>query len=199
VTASGRRLPASVAVAVLSTLLVGCTGVAISPTDPPELEMVGDGVLRYRGVELWIVVEYQYAATSVGSRWLLLDVGATAAENQTATIERDKVFVRTPAGRRVPLATQSEFGLAFNDLRGRLRRANVLQNATYSFPATRRPCRFEFFTVPGAGVTYDSVWLNDKRVCYERLLFDVPGGVAPGRWVLGIDLEESDIRIPFQL
>ena len=151
------------------------------------------------GTDLGVLVEYQYAATAIGARWLILDVGATATDQRSVTIERQRVFVRTPAGRRVPLASQAEFSQAYSDLRIGLRRANVLQNATYSFPATRRPCRFDFYSVPGAGVTFDSVWINDKRVCYERLLFDVPGGVVPGRWMLGIDLEESDLRIPFQL
>ena len=199
--AAGRRWQGVTIVgACLSTAVtIGCGGVLLSSTDPPELEMIGDGVLRYRGGDAWVVVEYQYTATGIGERWLILDVGVTATENHDVTIERDHVFVRTPAGRRVPLATQSEFSLAYNHLRSRLRRANVLQNAMYSFPATRRPCQFEFFAVPGAGITYDSIWINDQRVCYERLFFDVPGGVVPGRWVLGFDLEESDIRIPFQL
>jgi len=182
-------------------VLVGsaCGGVALSSTDPPELELMGDGVIRYRGPDTWVVVEYQYAATAIGDPWLILDVGVTAVEDRAVSIERDKVFVRTPAGRRVPLATQSEYGAAFTSLRSRLRRANALRNATYSFPATRRPCLFEFFNEPGQGVTFDSVWINDRRVCYERFLFNIPGGVQPGRWVLGIDVEESDIRVPFQL
>ncbi len=202
-TAGSRTLSAGRALTVVAWVVAlvasACGGVALSSTDPPELELMGDGVIRYRGPETWVVVEYQYAATAIGDRWLILDVGVTAVEDRAVSIERDKVFVRTPAGRRVPLATQSEYGLAFTELRSRLRRANVLQNATYSFPATRRPCRFEFFNEPGQGITFDSIWINDRRVCYERLLFDVPGGVVPGRWVLGIDLEEGDVRIPFQL
>lgn len=176
-----------------------CGSVALVSTDPPELELVGDGVLRYRGPETWVVIEYQYAATAIGDSWLILDIGMTAVEDRAVSIDRNKIFVRTPAGRRVLLATQAEFSAAYAELRSRLRRANVLRNATYSFPATRRPCLFEFFNEPGGGITFDSVWINDRRVCYERLLFDVPGGVVPGRWVLGIDLEESDVRIPFQL
>ena len=195
---AARRLLIVVA-CVVASFGSACGGVALSSTDPPELELIGDGVIRYRGPATWVVVEYQYAATAVGDTWLILDIGVTAVEDQAVSIDRNKVFVRTPEGRRVPLATQAEYGLAFAELRSRLRRANVLQNATYSFPATRRPCRFEFFNEPGQGITFDSVWVNDRRVCYERLLFDVPGGVVPGRWVLGIDLEESDIRIPFQL
>jgi hypothetical protein len=31
------------------------------------------------------------------------------------------------------------------------------------------------------------------------LVFAVPEGVRPGQWVLIIDLEEHDVRIPFKL
>ena len=57
----------------------------------------------------------------------------------------------------------------------------------------------QFFTIPGAGVAYDQVTLNDFRACYGRLLFKVNGGIQAGRWVFGIDLPESEIRIPFEL
>jgi hypothetical protein len=197
---SGSARHLVVAITCMAVLVsVGCESVALSSTDPPELELIGDGVIRYRGVDVWVVVEYQYAATAIGERWLMLDVGVTAVEGRDVSVDRDSVFVRTPAGRRVPLATQSEFSAAYSGLRSQLRRATVLQNASYSFPATRGPCRFEFFNEPGGGITFDSVWINQRRVCYERFLFGVPGGVVPGRWVLGIDLEASDVRIPFQM
>jgi hypothetical protein len=31
------------------------------------------------------------------------------------------------------------------------------------------------------------------------LAFQVPGGVQPGPWRLDIDLEESDVRVPFRV
>jgi hypothetical protein len=43
------------------------------------------------------------------------------------------------------------------------------------------------------------VWLDDRRVCYGRLFFAVPGGVQEGTYTLAIDLEESQLRIPFRL
>lgn len=188
-----------IVVVVASLLVASCGGVAVTTTDPPVLETLGDGILRYQGQDVWMVVEYEFAAATIGSRWLFLDVAATAADGRSATIRREDVFVRTPAGRRVPLATQGELTQAYTELRGALRRANVVRNAPVYFPTNRRPCGFQFFAVPGTNVTYDSVTVNDRRVCYERFLFEVPGGVQPGRWMLGIDLEESDVRIPFQL
>jgi hypothetical protein len=52
---------------------------------------------------------------------------------------------------------------------------------------------------PGEGVVFNEVTLNDRRACYGRLFFNVSGGIQPGRWVFGVDLPESEIRIPFEL
>jgi hypothetical protein len=48
-------------------------------------------------------------------------------------------------------------------------------------------------------VVFDQVSVNYQRVCQGRLFFKVPGGVQPGRYVLGVDLEETAVRIPFTL
>ena len=54
--------------------------------------------------------------------------------------------------------------------------------------------------IEGPGhVPFDQVEVNDLRVCADRLFFKIPGGIQPGRYVFGIALEESDIRLPFTL
>ncbi len=189
----------SVAVALAVATLAGCGSVALPPMDPPVLEAVSPTVVRYGGPGLWVVVEYQFATLSLGEDWLFLDVAFTAPEGRSATLRRDDVFVRTPAGRRLPLVSQREFAAAYRDLRNRLVRANVVRDPALYFPSNRRPCRASFFAVPGTGVTFDSVTVNHRRACYDRFFFRVPGGVQPGRWVLGIDLEESRVRVPFEL
>lgn len=195
--ASRPRLSTAAALAVVA--LSGCGSVALPPMDPPALEAVSPTVVRYGGTELWAVVEYQFATLSPGEGWLFLDVAFTAPENQSTTFRRDDVFVRTPAGRRLPLVSQREFANAYRELRGRLVRADVVRDPAVYFPSNRRPCRAGFFAVPGTSVTFDSVTVNDRRACYDRYFFRVPGGVQPGRWVLGIDLEESEVRVPFEL
>jgi len=66
------------------------------------------------------------------------------------------------------------------------------------FPS-RRPCDLILFSKPGTGVPAIIVSLNDQRACSGRLFFQVPGGVQQGRWVLAIDLPESEVRIPFEI
>jgi hypothetical protein len=48
-------------------------------------------------------------------------------------------------------------------------------------------------------VTFDRLSLNDRRACQGRFFFKIPGGVQPGKWVLGMDLEETKVRIPFTI
>ena len=59
--------------------------------------------------------------------------------------------------------------------------------------------RFLGIGAPGEGLAFDQVTVNDRRACQGKLFFYIPGGVQPGRYVLGIDLQEDEIRIPFTL
>ena len=198
-TRPGKRALRAVILALAAGGLASCATTGMRPRSEPIVEQIGDGVERYGGPDLWVVVEYQYASMSLGEEWLMLDVAATAADGRSATIRRDQVFVRTPNGVRVPLATQQEFSQAYRGLRARLVRADIVSNPVLYFPRSRALCNFHFFAAPGTGITFEEVALNDRRACTERFFFHIPGGVQPGRWLLDMDLAESDVRIPFQL
>jgi hypothetical protein len=187
-------------VALLALAGFGCATVDLQPTDPPTVELIGGGTVRYVGSELAVVLGYDFAARSLAEEWLLLDLTATAVDRASVDIRRQDIFVRTPAGTRLPLLTQGELVADYAALSARLKRASVAQDPFAFLPASRRPCRFDFFSVPpGTRVIANEVGLNDRRACQERLVFRVPGGIQPGRWVLGIDLPESSVRVPFEL
>ena len=98
-----------------------------------------------------------------------------------------------------PASVASGVPSVYSQLQSSLRRADVAASPMWAyFPRARRQCDFQFFAGPG-GTTYNHVEVNDRRACGERLVFQIPGGVQPGRWVVGIDLEESELRIPFDL
>jgi hypothetical protein len=168
-------------------------------TDTPGVDQVGEYVKRYEGPELEMVLGYRYAASELGDEWLILESNLTAAHGSVTKIDRSKVFVRTPAGDRIPMASQEELGEAFGSLRPNLRRASVNRDPLDYFPPNREECEASFFTAPGEGIAYNELTLNDRRVCQGRLFFKVPGGIQAGRWTFGIDLEESEVRIPFTL
>lgn len=190
--------------AALALLLLvgaaGCSTTSLTGPDTPVVEQLGQAVVRAGSGEIWAVVDYRYAAANVGSEWLILEIAVTAADGRRFELTRSDIFLRGPSGARYPLPTQQEFSLAYNDLRGAFRHAGVAASPLQLyFPSNRRPCDFQFFTPPGTGIAFDTVEINDRRACQARLPFQVPGGVQLGRWVLGIDLEESQLRVPFDL
>jgi hypothetical protein len=130
---------------------------------------------------------------------MILEVALTTPGGQVATVERDDIFLRTPAGDRVPLATQREFNEAYGSLRPAIAKADINSDPMDYFPPDREDCDMKFLVTPGVGVSFDEVSINDRRACYERFFFNVPGGIQAGRWVFAIDQPESEIRIPFDL
>jgi hypothetical protein len=186
-----------VAMLALTVSLTGCS--SATPTDTPGVERLGAYILKQFGPELWTVLGYRFATSQLGDEWMILEVGLSSPNGQNALVEREEIFLRAPSGNRVPLATQEEFNKAWGELRPVIARANVDRDPLDYFPPSRIECAIQFFVAPGQGVSFDEVTVNDRRGCFGRFFFKVPGGIQSGRWVLGIDLEESEIRIPFEL
>ena len=192
-----RKLPVLGLLVVALISLVGCS--SAKPTDDPGVDRMGKYILMQKGPETEVVVGYRYAQNSLGSDWLLLEVAMTSPPKQTAVIQREKVSVRTPAGATIPLATQREFNQAFGTLQSILRAADVVRDPMDYWPPRKSTCAIRFFVEPGTAVSFDEVTVNDFRACQGRFLFNIPGGVQAGRYVFSIDLEESEVRIPFTL
>lgn len=191
-----RWIPA--AVAVLAAVASGACSSA-TPTDTPGVDRLGEYILRQKGPEVEAYLGYRFASQSIASDWLILEVALTSPNGQSADVKRANVHVRTPDGTKVPLATQEEFGKDYGGLRSTLQRAYVARDPMDYFSPSRVDCGLNFFTSPGGGVVFDELSLNDRRGCQGQLFFKVPGGIQKGRWTFDIDLDESEIRIPFTL
>jgi len=176
--------------------LVGCSSAV--PTETPGVERLGQSVLRYTGPEIEAVIGYRFAAANLGMEWLILDCAVTGASGTPVEIKRDRVFVLTPRGETVRLATQEEFGGEYRTLQPVLVRESIAADPL-DYWVGRPEFDARFFTAPGQGVTFDSVTVENRRVASTKLFFFMPAGVQAGTYVLGIDLEESRVRIPFKL
>jgi hypothetical protein len=192
-----RRIVTILALIGLAATTVSCS--STTPTDTPGVERMGRYVLRQYGPELWTVLGYKFANSQIGGEWMILEVGLSSPNGQSADVSRENVFLRAPDGTRVALMTQPEFNEAYATLRPIISQADVNRDPLDYFPPSREDCPIRFFSTPGQGVVFEEVSLNDRRGCFGRLYFRVSGGIQPGRWVLGIDLPESEIRIPFDL
>jgi hypothetical protein len=193
----GRRTPSLGVGVVLALAVLSCSSAV--PTETPGVERMGEFVLRAKVPEAELVLGYKFANMSLGNEWLILEIAVTSPQGQSAKVERENIFVRTPEGVRIPASTQRAFNEAYSAMRNTISQANVARDPLDYFPPNRIKCSLQLYVAPGEGVVFDQVTVNDRRACEGKIFFFVPGGVQPGRWVLGIDLEESDIRVPFDL
>jgi hypothetical protein len=164
-------------------------------TQVPELRQVGRTAIVYRGPEVDVALSYRFARANPGAKWLFLDVEMTSA-GDPIEIRRDAVAVRTPDGTIVPLASQGAFNAAYPQLAASVARANLTREPL-GLLIPHRTDRLGFFTLPGGGLVFPSVWLDWERNLVGRLYFQVPGGVLPGSYTLLINLPEDTVEIPF--
>ena len=189
-----KRIPTLSLVVAAVISLVGCS--SAKPTDDPGVDRMGDFMLMNKGSEAETLIGYRYAQQNPGSEWLLLEVAMTSPPNQTATIDRENVSVTTPAGETIPLATQRDVNEAWGVLMPIVNAADVVRDPMNYWQPRKRIFLMRFYVTPGDGVSFNEFSVNDFRVCEGRFLFNIPEGVQAGRYVLAIDLEESEIRIP---
>jgi hypothetical protein len=170
---------------------------ATSDTDrTSEVTQRGTYTVWYRGPEIDAELGYRWADGHLGDEWLILKLSLVGTGTR---VERRSIRIRTPDAHTLPLLDQREFRRTYGKLRIGLDRSYAWELPTGSFAGSREPCGQWFLVPPGQFLATSALFLSSARVCTGPLVFQVPIGVQPGRWVLMIDLEESDVRIPFVL
>lgn len=190
----GKKIPILGLLVVALISLVGCS--SAEPTDDPGVDRMGKYMLMNKGPEAETLIGYRYAQQNLGSKWLVLEAAMTSPPNQTATVKRENVSVTTPAGEIIPLATQKDVNEAWGVLMPIVNAADVVRDPMNYWQPRKKTLLMRFYVAPGAGVSFDEFSVNDFRVCEGRFLFEIPGGVQAGRYVLTIGLEESEVIIP---
>jgi hypothetical protein len=165
----------------------------------PGVTQIGDTMMRSVGVDLEAILGYKFASSSLGEEWLVVDLALTSWKGEAIEVRQEAISVVTPDGRRIPLPTQKEFIAAYPQTQSLLRRAAIASQPLEATRGGRRPCALDFLRLPGTGTTRTAIWINDRELCVGMLAFPVAGGIQPGRWRLDIELEESDLQIPFFL
>jgi hypothetical protein len=165
----------------------------------PQIDQPGKTISRYRGLELDVLVDYKYAANSLGEPWLILNVAATGTQSKNVEIRADKVSVTTPDGRRVPLPSYDDFIKAYPELQSASRRAALASDPVDFAYAGRRNCDLGFQPLPGTQAARTAQFVNMRTVCQSLLFFQIQGGVQPGNWELNIELTETSVEVPFTI
>jgi hypothetical protein len=102
--------------AAVVVLTAACESTSLAPADPPVVEQVGQSTVRCGSGQIWAVVDYRAARQGVGGEWMVLDVAVTAADRQKVRLSRDRIFLRNPNGRRLPLLSQAEFLSSYTEI-----------------------------------------------------------------------------------
>ena len=170
------------------------------PGVPQIMTMEGTFVRAAYNKEGYVIIGYQLANRSVGEDWMLLEVGMTLREGESAqTLKRDAVSLETPDGKTIPLPTASEHRAANTSAlkaRERVQRDSI----NYFPPGANRPCRIGFFADLASPVMpFNEVELSSSRACLGRLYFPVAGGIQYGQHWLNVKFENSVVRVPFRI
>jgi hypothetical protein len=154
----------------------------------------------YEGPELQATVRHYQAERDLGGEWLILVAHLRGAHSGGITkIHRRDISLRTPDGRRLPLITRAEFRKVYAEIHSGVRRATATSAPLWTYGGDPRPCDRWFLAEPMGGFAQDEIAISNFEVCWGPLVFQVTGGVQPGRWRLVIELVESTADIPFEL
>ena len=188
----------------LSTALLGllvltaCATTSEPSVSNPGTHEIHRNAVLHEGPELVAVVAYLQGKNSVAEERLILAVELTSPRGSgPSVVWRSDISIRTPDGRRLELISQDEYRRSFARLRIPVERSLEFLPLLYRFLPTRLPCDRWYLVSPPENVAFDEIPINSSQTCSGPLVFNVPGGVQPGRWRLVIELEESRADIPF--
>jgi hypothetical protein len=170
------------------------------PGVPQIMTIEGRFIRAAYNNEGYVILGYRLANTSVGSPWLVLEVGTTVREDMPAyALTREAISLETPDGKTIPLPSNQEFRAANLDMLQK--QADMVRDSINYFPpGASRACRIGFFAdLESPAKAYDSVELSWDRACLGRLYFPVEGGIQHGQHWLNIKFENSLIRVPFRI
>ena len=186
---------------LLTLVLVAglCTCSSAPPSTTSELTHLAKHVVRYDGPEIQVRLEYWWADDYLSKTQLMLKLSLIVDEIRSTVVERDAIKVRNPDGRMISLVDPKEFQRLYPELLSAPNLFDVWGPPPEIFTGVRKNCGRWFLSPPGDFRDNPFLTVTPGRWCSGPLVFAVPEGVRPGRWVLIIDLEESDVQIPFTL
>lgn len=174
------------------------------PTVPEVFTLMGQFVRVAYNNEGFATMGYRLAQERVGKEWIMLVAGVTLRKpTPEYRLKREHIWVTTPDGTKVPLATQQEYAGGGAEARSLTRRAKAVKDSINYFPVEAdQPCGLQFFADPGSPgnqLAFNETVLTWNRACAGRLFFKIPGGVKVGQHWLNIRFAGSELQVPFRI
>jgi len=187
-------------------LVVGSASLPAQPQTravPREFDRVrtlGRALSEFKDERIQVVAAYYYSQNNHEQPWLLIEIGALG--RMPTEIDRRTIELVTPAGRVVPLASQSRWGQVPE------RSALLLQQARASrhqipsyFKAVNGQANLRFFVWPnGAGTVLESIHVRPDELVLGDLLFESPTRLwDAGTYALVIGYDGREALLPIEL
>lgn len=172
-----------------------------NPGVPQIMTLEGKFVRAAYNNEAYVILGYQIANRTIGSDWIMLDVGMTLMEKvKTYRLKRDAISVDTPDG-QLPLPSISEYRQDSGKVEMLQQRLKVQRDSINYFPPwTRGVNRLGFFAdLDSRAMPWDETDVTNDRACMGQLYFKVPGGTKYGQYWLNVKFAQSLVRVPFRL
>jgi len=191
----------SIALALGTALVATAMAVPATAADTPtvKLDTPGKYVVRAKGPGIEVVLGYQFADREVGEEWMLLGLAMTGATRKNVTITKDGIHLMAPDGSTIPLPEDQEVIAARSTLRRLASQALRIGFPLDYFRAGRHRCITGYGNQPMIATMFQSVEVNNSRVCYGFFVFKIPGGIAPGAWTLVLQADGVTYNLPFQV
>lgn len=171
------------------------------PGVPQIMTLEGKFVRVAYNNEGYVILGYQIANRTIGSDWIMLDVGITLMEKvKDYTIKRESFSLDTPDG-TLPLPSIEEYRKnqgKVDQLQLRLKAQR--DSINYYPPWTHRANRLGMFADLGSrALPWDQADVTDDSACTGQLYFHIPNGTKYGQYWLNVKFAQSTVRVPFRL
>lgn len=151
--------------------------------------------------EGYVILGYQIANRTIGSDWIMLDVGITLMEDvKNYTITRDAFSLDTPDG-TVPLPSIEEYRQNEEKVQPLQMRLKAQRDSIDYFPPwTHGVNRLGMFAdLSSRAMPWNQADVSNDRACMGQLYFHVPAGTKYGQYWLNVKFAQSVVRVPFRL
>jgi len=172
-----------------------------NPGVPQIMTLEGKFVRAAYNNEGYVIIGYQIANRTIGSDWIMLDVGLTMMDKvKDYTLKRDALSLDTPDG-TLPLPSIEEYRQNSSKVQPLQNRLKAQRDSINYFPPwTHRVNRLGFFSdLDSRAMPWDEVEVRDDSACVGQLYFHIPNGTKYGQYWLNVKFPQSVVRVPFRL